>query len=638
MTDREWFSAAEIAAANLPGLPSTKAGILLRAERLEWLRDDVKGSRWRDRCARGGGVEFHVSLLNTLQQAALAAQKLEPPRETSEALWRHYEKHKTTAKDEAARRVRVLAEVRELVARGASRIEAMAAVLPRHDVGSRQTFYSWEARVAHLHPSDWLAALTPRYVGAASSADMPDEAWEFLKADYLRLERPTFDACWRRLMSVAKERHWTLPSARTARRRLEDLPVALVTLQRDGVEALKRLVPAQVRDRGVFHALEAVNADGHRWDINVRWPDGSVGRPQMVVFQDLYSGKVLSWRVDATLHAGMVRLAFGDLIEAFGIPTDCYLDNGREFAAKSITGGTRTRYRFKVKPEDPVGVMTAMGVQVHWTTPYHGQSKPIERAFRDFAGDLAKHPAFHGAYVGNNVMNKPENYGSTAVPLEKFIAVAAEGIAEHNARAGRRTQVCQGRSFDAAFAESYAISPIRRATAEQRRAWLLASEGVLVQGDGTLRLLGNRYEAEALLAYRGRRVMVRFDPAFVQEDLHVYALDGLYIGAAPCVEAVGFNDAEAARQQARKVAKFVTAAREMRKAELSMTPADVAAALPRSGQAPAPETKIVRPVFGTRGANALAPAEEPDGHTEITRRFLSSVAQLRPRQIGGEDD
>ena len=67
-------------------------------------------------------------------------------------------------------------------------------------------------------------------------------------------------------------------------------------LLRQGVDALRRMFPAQQRDRGVFHAMEAVNADGHTWDVFVKWPDQTVGRPHMVAFQDLYSGKILAWR------------------------------------------------------------------------------------------------------------------------------------------------------------------------------------------------------------------------------------------------------------------------------------------------------------------------------------------------------
>ncbi len=175
-----------------------------------------------------------------------------------------------------------------------------------------------------------------------------------------------------------------------------------------------------------------------------------------------------------------MRLAFGDVVENYGIPDHCWLDNGRDFASHWITGGTPNRYRFKVRDDTPDGLMPQLGVQVHWTKPYSGQSKPIERAFRDFAGDIAKHPAFAGAYVGHKPTAKPENYGAKAVDIETFLRVTGEGIAEHNARTGRRSHVAQLRSFDQAFAASYAQSPIRVAAEWQRRLWLLAAEAITI--------------------------------------------------------------------------------------------------------------------------------------------------------------
>ncbi len=461
----------------------------------------------------------------------------------------------------------------------------------------------------------------------------------------------TFEACFRRLQRIARDKGWTVPSARTLQRRLDALPEGLRVLAREGTEALKRMYPAQHRDRGVFHALEAVNADGHKWDVFVKWPDGYVGRPVMVAFQDLYSGMILAWRVDRSENKEAVRLAFGDMVEAYGIPDHCWLDNGRNFASKWLTGGTPTRYRFKVKDDEPDGVMTQLGVQVHWTTPYSGQSKPIERAFRDLAGDVAKHPAFEGAYTGNNPTAKPENYGSTAVPLSVFLKTIGTEIAEHNAREGRRSDVARGRSFKAAFEESYAKAPIRKATAEQRRLWLLAAEAVsTAKVDGSIQIMGNRYWAEFLTNHRQQKVAVRFDPQALHADLHVYRLDGAYLGAAPCIEAVGFADVDAARQQAQARGALVKAEKARLDAERKMTPAQAAALLPEPEEpAPPPESKVVR-MF--RGANALKPASIPDTAMEEaedaqaawtrslaqTTRALAGSGRLRVVQPEDDED
>jgi hypothetical protein len=45
----------------------------------------------------------------------------------------------------------------------------------------------------------------------------------------------------------------------------------------------------------------------------------------------------------------------------------------------------------------------------------------------------------------------------------EFEQIVERGIAQHNARTGRRGGVCNGRSFDQVFAESYANGVIGKA-------------------------------------------------------------------------------------------------------------------------------------------------------------------------------
>ena len=622
-----WFSAADLAAENLPGMPDTASGISMKAQTSGWPT--------RPREGRGGGVEYPLAALPILAQSALAlreARAPEPVAGRGEWLDRQTEK----AKARARRKVEALEAVRALALSGQTKVLAMQLVAHQMQV-TVSTLYNWEGAIKFEARTDWMPLLAPKHVGGGREAECSDEAWDMLRADWLRLERPSFTSCYRRLVAAAAERGWTLPAARTLERRLLALPTAVQVVAREGVDALKRMYPAQARDRSVFHALEAVNADGHKWDVFVKWPDGTIGRPLMVAFQDLYSGKFLSWRIDRSENKECVRLAFGDMVNEFGIPDHCYLDNGRSFASKWLTAGVRNRFRFKIRDEDPVGIFTQLGVQIHWTTPYAGQSKPIERAFGDLARDLAKHPRFAGAYVGNSPMAKPENYGSSAVPLDVFIQVIGEGIAEHNARQGRKATVCAGRSFDATFAESYAISAIRKAAPEHRRLWLLAAENVLVgRRDGAIELLGNRYWAEFLHQQMGDRVVIRFDPETLQDDLHVYRLDGAYLGAAPCVAAVGFNDVNAARlhNQARKA--WIRGAKDMAAAERKMTLDQIAAMAPEPAATTAPETKVVR--LQTLGATALKPRAEVDEDAQIAedRRWGAAVHQLR--LVAPDDD
>jgi hypothetical protein len=636
-----WLPLSQIGVLGLCALPSSRRGIYDYATRMGWDAPEQEGRLWRLRAGRGGGREYHIRVLNTLQQAELLARLAQPvdPRPVDDrhhGAWEMYDRASATKKAEAQRRLRAVDEVAALAAQGKQKFVAMCVVATQYEVRV-STLYRWENAAlnarSHAHR---LAYLVPRQCGANSASAITPEAWDFFRADYLRLEQPTMTACYRRLVATGAERGWVIPGLRTLERRINAIPVAARVLLRKGKEECEKLYPAQERDRSVFHALEALNTDFHTWDVFVKWPDGRVARPHMIAYQDLYSGKMLSWRVDTDPNMEAVRLAFGDLVQEWGVPSACYMDNGREFAAKWITGGVANRYRFKIRADEPFGLMPQMGVAVHWTTPYHGQSKPIERAFRDFAGDLAKHPAFAGAYTGNSPMAKPENYASTAVPLGLFLKIVGEGVLEHNARVGRRTAVCDGRSFDDVFAESYARSTIARATEAQQRLWLTGAEGVMVSRlDGCIRVMGNRFHAPFLHEHRAEKVVVRFDPQRLQADLHVYGLDGAYLGAAPCVEAVGFNDIEAARAHAQARKAWMRGVKMQAEAEKRLSIGDVAAMLP-AGQRPDPvEARVVRPVFPGKPQPAPAFYEESEDDARMDRAIsLAAERMKRERAMG----
>lgn len=568
-----WWSADEIAAAGLPDLPTTKRRVNSMAERLNW-RLQVKHARRR--LGRGGGWEYHWTLFPSRAQAALLAVSAPRREEKSDRIgrseaWSWFEALPDKTKAEARRRLDIIQAV-ELLERGGQSKDLSVGMIARRQEVSPRTIWNWFAAVEGVSAYDRLPYLAPRHRAKprkAKKADMSEEFFDFVKSDYLRNKGPKLASAYRRAVKVADSEGWAYPSYRTVSRRIEaEVSSLTVVLCREGVDALKLRYPSQTRDRMSLHAMEAVNADYHKFDVFVRWPadpnatseEGDIVRPQMVAFQDIYSGRILSWRIDRAPNKVGVSLALGDMVERFGIPQHIVLDNGREFANKFLTGGTKTRFRFKVKDDDIPGLLNTLGIEVHWATPYSGQSKPIERAFRDLAEDIAKDPRFEGAYTGNRPDAKPENYGSRAIPLDRFIEVVAQGIEEHNARAGRRGQTTMGRSILETFEASYAAIQPRIATAEQRRLWLMGAEGLNAdRHTGLLKLMGNEYYAEWMYEIAGQKVVARFDPAALHDGLYVYALTGEYLGEAPCRDASGFFDLAEARDHASARRKWLKA-------------------------------------------------------------------------------
>lgn len=647
---KEWYTAAELAELKLAGLPSTKRKINERATGETWaLRTGTGGAPLaRPRQARGGGLEYHVDVLPAATRAAIAAATMAPiadihaalpsiaPGTSAAQLWRWYDGATEKVKNEAYRRLGAVQLVDGYERAGLTRSAAVAAAAAQAAIGA-STLWSWLELTAGVGDADRLVYLAPRREGGGAEAVIDDGAWRFLISDYLRPEQPTFSICyWRMVREYAAPRGLAIPHERTLRRKFDrEVDGRLVVARREGAEALRRTLPPQQRSVASLHALQALNIDGHKFDVFVKWDDGRVGRPLMVALQDLYSRKIVAHRIDESENALATRLVFADCFRDWGIPRECVLDNGRAFASKAITGGAKTRFRFRIKDTDPTGVLTALDIQIHWATPYRGQSKPIERAFRDLCDSIAKHPAFAGAYTGNKPDAKPENYGSRAIPIADFRRVVAAGLAAHNARPGRRTETARGRSFDETFAASYAAAPIGKATPEQLRlALLTAEERTSDRTTGVLNFEGNRYYASELAPHAGKKLTIRFDPDDLHGAVHVYDRAGAYICTAPAIAAVGFFDVASAKKRRAQEADLRRLVRAKAEAAQLLDAAEIAAMIPEyEDETPAPVASVVRPVRH-RGQTAAAlkaehhPVPEPVGRAVIDR-FAAATARLR---------
>lgn len=617
---KEWFTAAELAELALPGLSRAKRKVHERAVEECWaLRQADDGTPLaRPRVgARGGGLEYHVSVLPIAARSAIIAMGVSAvahtspqPESAAASLWRWFEGQTDDVRAEAAERLRILDAVSLLEQAGMTASAAIAAIGKREGK-SPSTLWQWRELVAGVPAADRLPHLARRRGGGGKEVEVDEGAWQLLLSDYLRPSKPSFSSCYQRVLrDFCQPRGIALPIERTLRRKFDrEVDPRVVVARREGDEALRRMLPAQQRSVAGLRAMELVNIDGHRWDVFVEWPDGTIARPMMVAIQDIFSRKFLAWSIGRTESAIETRLALAHLLERYGIPDGILLDNGRAFASKWITGGATSRFRFKIRDEEPLGILTQLGVQTHWAKPYRGQSKPIERMFRDFCDAIAKHPAFEGAYTGNRPDAKPENYGSRAIPLERFKEVVEAAFAAHNSRPGRRTEMARdtGRSFDDVFAESYALSPVRKATEEQRRlALLTADDRPTDRKTGAINLFGNRYWTEALGRIAGDKVTVRFDPDDLLAPLHVYDRTGRYLCSAPVIEATGFLDVAAAKRRAKLEKDHRRAVKDQERA-LDLLEADQVAAL-QAATTPVevlPSPGAIRPVR-SRGQTAAA--------------------------------
>jgi putative transposase len=366
----------------------------------------------------------------------------------------------------------------------------------------------WLALVDGVEPATGFRTSRRAGPAAAHEAEVDDGAFKFLVSDYLRPERPTWSSCYRRMVDdYARPRGSTVPCSRTLLRKMErEIDGRLVIARREGADALRKTLPPQQRSVAELHALELVNIDGHKFDVFVALP----GRARRPADDGRDPGRLqpqdsrLAHRRDRERGPDPARLRRP--VQQLGHP-------------RGLPARQRPRLRIEVdhrRRQDPLPLQDPRGGAdrhphrarhpIHWAQPYRGQSKPIERAFRDLCDTIAKHPALAGAYTGNHIDAKPENYGERAVPIDLFVEVVERGIAAHNARPGRRTEVANGRSFDEVFEASY----VRFRSARRRRsscAWRCSPPTRCRPTASRARspLFGNRYWAPSCRRSPARR-------------------------------------------------------------------------------------------------------------------------------------
>ncbi len=628
-----WYTLDALFDLRLPGLPTSIASLY----RL------VNEAGWRDRpgCARRVPTntkpawEYHVSLLPGLAQAKLAqmAQRdatLAETREKRRALyWKTFEAMTEEHRQVAHQRHALIISAEDALAKREaagsllSVEETLAPVLRKFGVSS-STYYDLRKKLSAVAREDWLPALAPAYAEDGTTSNMApchELAWSALKSDYLRPEKPTFSSCFRRMKDAAAKHGWApIPEERTLRRRLEaEVPRAVQILTREGRKRAEQLYPSQIRTKTHLHAMEITNTDGHKLDLFVKVPwksaeasDKVTDRVILLGIQDIYSGKILSWRLCEAETWDVVRACVGDMVEDYGIPDHLYMDNGRAFASKMISGGAKSRNRFKKIENEVAGLLKTLDIEPHFTKPYSGQSKPIERAWKDLAEEISKHPSMSGAYTGNKPENKPENYRQWAVPLDVLERHVAERIAEHNARTGRRSETAKGRSFDETFAESmrHPATIVRRATEAQRSLWMLAAKVVKTRArNGEIHFQKNVYWAPEMNEWMGKHVTIRFDPDKLHQPVKVYDTDGRLICEAPCTEKAGYNEQAAAARHERNRRSLVKLTKAKAKLHKQLTPAQLGDLY--MNEAP-PKTEPVRPTITRLVTGNLAVEQETD--------------------------
>ena len=498
------------------------------------------------------------------------------------------------------------------------------ALVAREAGKSVDAIRNWVGLCKNQRPDDWFVALAPKHRGPQPRAEISRECLDFIEAEFFKLSEPSLKPIYRRAKVLAQKHGWKLPGYHAVKKMLHGRPHWFWVLKREGPTAFANLYPSQRRDYSTLKLHEMWCSDGHKADVFVRWPDGTVTRPMIVAWIDLRSRVCLACEVGRVENADLIRITFKKAAEKVkALPEAVYVDNGRGFMSKLLTGGMQARFRFKVREEDPLGIFILLGIEVTAALPYNARAKPIESFWRTLA-EMDRR--FDGAYVGNRPGARPEDCDPrNAVPIERYLATIKEALAIYHAQE-HRGDAMDGRSPSAIYEELLAKTPVRSPTREQLRLAMLAAEQVkLDANDGCVRLLENRYWTEALSSLpRNVHYTVRFNPEDATDPVAVYRGD-VFQCEAKLIERTGFRNQEAAKDHARAHRRHLRSLKDQDQAGRDKARAAAWTPAPADGAAAAlPAPKLIRPVRPEKDYSPKTKEPTPIPRDQVRRIFVET--------------
>lgn len=570
-----WFALSEL--VGLPGLPTTRRGLLMLAQRQGWESRPRKG--------RGGGNEYALASLPEATQAAICQQReLANAQAAAQELHQRVESSAapavTAARDDG--HMRVLQEIVEqkacqvrqqngaaqaagLTGKALDRMDAKLAVISSIDrcvaAGVELALCVGRYNAGELEVADWVRSVVPtvsipsfyrwkstlksfgvaRLAGAYGRPKGHALAPELQQyAQSLIVSFPHISAV--HLYTALRGR---FPQHVPSRRTVERWLAAWRTQNAEVHTALAN--PDQWKNQymSAFGSVaDGVTRLNQRWEIDSSPADLMLvdGRHHLIAVIDVASrrGRLL---VSRTSHAAAIAHVLRQCIHDWGVPEIVKTDNGTDYTSRHLQR-----------------VFASLGIEQQCSNKFSPWEKPhIERFFRSFSHDLLE---LLPGFVGHNVAeaaairsraafaerlyqkNDSIEIKMTSAELQTFCDRWLSSVYEqrpHNGLSGLSP-------FQ--WITQYRGEPVRRIESERALDVLLSPAP---GGDGFrnvtkkgLSIDRYTYIAPELGNYIGQRVRVLHDP---EEMGRVYVFDATgaqFIVCADCPELTGIDRREVA--------------------------------------------------------------------------------------------
>lgn len=536
-------------------------------------------------------TEFKAAIVARAAEIAPLPLALPAPGDQSvrtRMMFDEYQRSGRVNKERAEAAHAILTTFEGLRREGYSIGEAEKATMTKHNV-SRPTLYRYRNAVDGYPVCEWLPRLSPKFKGGRPTKEFTEDAYTYILGEYLNTSKTPFTVVMVHARALARSKGWVIPSNDAVWNRIKKEPHWLFIAGREGPKALEQSQPPAKRDHTTIGVNEVWFSDGHKVDLFCLWPDGTRARPFVIAWTDARSRAVLGFKGYRTAVAEGVLASFGQAMQFTGCsPCMAKIDNGREYAAKVVTGGQPNRYRNKVIPGEPIGLLTHVGTKAMWSKPGRGQDKDIEKFWDMFINYVAKFPGFEGAYCGKDTASKPEGFKPEdhAVPIALFAQAAAAFLNWYNKEHRHTGDGMNGRTpaeVYEALKEQYTRPPVDPAYIEmcyQGAAQIKPDRSNVyalnIPGYGQF-----RYHSEDIanlsIEVLGRKHNVYYDLEDPSKPVSIY--DGMeFLGFAGCeqkiplIEECGERAAEHVKRKTARMKPQLAAVKQLKASAAAMRP------------------------------------------------------------------
>lgn len=261
-----------------------------------------------------------------------------------------------------------------------------------------------------------------------------------------RIHRRDARRAWERVRQIAKTEGRPQPSYTTVCAYYRSPECQFVADYHEGPDTFsKKHEPHTRLDYEDLRPLDCAIGDHHQHDawctinqeIAPRTFRQKLIRAYITYYGDAKSRIDLGHVMTARPNTLTIRQAFVQMCTKFGVPRKVKHDWGRDFTSKAMIG-QRAHPKFPhMKDSEVAGVLALLDIPFTATRPYHGQSKNVERAFREMIRRFDKE---WPTYCGKGPEHVPER-------CQRILAAAQKEIDE----TGRTSLVPTFEEFSAAF-------------------------------------------------------------------------------------------------------------------------------------------------------------------------------------------